>query len=69
MNKIVKTFQYGQQEVRLETGATARQAHGAVIASIGDTVVMVTVVGRKEKGHLDFFPLTVEFEERTYAAG
>jgi polyribonucleotide nucleotidyltransferase len=69
LNKIVKTFQYGQQEVRLETGATARQAHGAVVASIGDTVVMVTVVGRKEKGHLDFFPLTVEFEERTYAAG
>ena len=69
MNKIVKTFQYGQQEVRLETGATARQADGAVIASIGDTVVMVTVVGRKQAGNHDFFPLTVEFEERTYAAG
>ncbi len=69
MNKIVKTFQYGQQEVRLETGATARQADGAVIASIGDTVVMVTVVGRKQAGNHAFFPLTVEFEERTYAAG
>ena len=69
MTKAVKTFQYGQHEVRLETGAIARQADGAVIASMGDTVVMVTVVGRREKGHLDFFPLTVEYEERTYAAG
>ena len=69
MTKAVQTFQYGQHEVRLETGAIARQADGAVIASMGDTVVMVTVVGRREKGHLDFFPLTVEFEERTYAAG
>ena len=69
MNKIVKTFQYGQQEVRLETGAVARQAHGAVVTSIGDTVVMVTVVGRKEGSGRDFLPLTVEFEERTYAAG
>ena len=67
--KTTKTFQYGQHELRLETGAIARQADGAVIASMGDTVVMVTVVGRREKGHLDFFPLTVEFEERTYAAG
>ena len=69
MSKVVKTFQYGQHEVRLETGAVARQADGAVIASMGDTVIMVTVVGRREKGHLDFFPLTVEYEERTYAAG
>ncbi len=69
MSKVVKTFQYGQHEVRLETGATARQADGAVIASMGDTVVMVTVVGKKEyKGH-DFLPLTVEYEERSYAAG
>lgn len=69
MSKVVKTFQYGAHEVRLETGAVARQADGAVIASMGDTVIMVTVVGRREKGHLDFFPLTVEYEERTYAAG
>ena len=69
MHKAVKTFQYGQHEVRLETGAIARQADGAVIASMGDTVVMVTVVGRRKRGHLDFFPLTVEYEERTYAAG
>ena len=67
--KTVKTFQYGQHEMRLETGVMARQADGSVIASMGDTVVMVTVVGRREKGHLDFFPLTVDYEERTYAAG
>ncbi|MXZ80834.1 MAG: polyribonucleotide nucleotidyltransferase [Gammaproteobacteria bacterium] len=70
MNKIIKTFKYGQNEVRLETGAVARQAHGAVMASMGDTVVMVTVVGRKEQSPgQDFFPLTVEYEERSYAAG
>ncbi|MCY3768039.1 MAG: polyribonucleotide nucleotidyltransferase [Gammaproteobacteria bacterium] len=69
MSKVVKTFQYGQHEVRLETGAIARQAHGAVLASMGDTVVLVTVVGRKESRNQDFFPLTVEYEERSYAAG
>ena len=69
MGKVVKTFQYGQHEVRLETGVVARQAHGAVVASMGDTVVLVTVVGRKEPGNKDFFPLTVDYEERSYAAG
>ncbi len=69
MSKVVKTFQYGQHEVRLETGATARQADGAVIVSVGDTVVMTTVVGRSTDSGRDFFPLTVEYEERTYAAG
>jgi len=69
VNKVVKTFPYGEHEVRIETGAIARQADAAVVVSIGDTVVMVTVVGRREKGHLPFFPLTVEYEERTYAAG
>ena len=69
MNKVVKTFQYGQHEVRLETGAIARQADGAVLASMGDTMVLVTVVARRDyRGH-DFFPLTVDYEERTYAAG
>ena len=69
MNKVVKTFQYGQHEVRLETGAIARQADGAVLASMGDTMVLVTVVGRRDyRGH-DFLPLTVDYEERTYAAG
>jgi polyribonucleotide nucleotidyltransferase len=69
VNKISKTFQYGQHEVCLETGAVARQAHGSVLASMGDTVVLVTVVGRKEPSKFDFLPLTVEYEERSYAAG
>ena len=63
MSKVIKTFQYGQNEVRLETGEVARQADGAVITSMGDTVVLVTVVGRKESSDRDFFPLTVEYEE------
>ena len=69
MNRVIKTFQYGQNEVRLESGAVARQADGAVVTSMGDTVVLVTVVGRREPGHQDFFPLTVEYEERNYAVG
>jgi len=69
LSKVIKTFQYGQHEVRMETGEVARQAHGAVITSMGDTVVMVTVVARDTDSGRDFFPLTVEYEERTYAAG
>ena len=69
VSKVTKTFQYGQHEVRMETGEVARQAHGAVITSMGDTVVMVTVVARDTDSGRDFFPLTVEYEERTYAAG
>jgi len=69
VNKAAQSFEYGQHTVRIETGALARQADGAVLVTMGDTIVMVTVVGRREKGHLDFFPLTVEYEERTYAAG
>ncbi len=69
MNKVIKTFQYGQTKVRLETGAVARQADGAVLVSMGDTVVLVTVVGRREASTRDFFPLTVEYEERNYAVG
>ena len=69
MNKIVETFQYGEQEFRLETGQIARQASGAVVASMGETVVLVTVVAAKEPSGRDFFPLTVDYEERTYAAG
>ena len=70
MNPIKKTFQYGAHQVTLETGEIARQAGGAVIASMGDTVVMVTVVGRKtaDVGR-PFFPLTVDYQEKTYAAG
>ncbi|PSJ46127.1 polyribonucleotide nucleotidyltransferase [Zobellella endophytica] len=70
MNPIVKTFQYGQHTVTLETGVMARQATGAVLASIDDTAVLVTVVGRREADESrDFFPLTVNYQERTYAAG
>jgi polyribonucleotide nucleotidyltransferase len=65
----VKTFQYGQHEVKLETGRIARQASGAVLASMGDTAVLVTVVGNKNARRADFLPLTVDYEERTYAAG
>ena len=69
MSKVVKTFQYGQYQVTLETGEVARQADGAVITKVGDTVVMVTVVGKSTHGGRNFFPLTVEYEERNYAAG
>ncbi|HZZ09217.1 MAG TPA: polyribonucleotide nucleotidyltransferase, partial [Paraburkholderia sp.] len=69
-NKIVKEFQWGQHKVRLETGEVARQASGAVIVDIEDTVVLATVVGAKTaKPGQDFFPLTVDYLEKTYAAG
>lgn len=69
-NKITKTFPYGKHTVTLETGEIARQASGAVLVSIDDTVVLVTVVAAKNvKPGQDFFPLTVDYMERTYAAG
>jgi polyribonucleotide nucleotidyltransferase len=69
-NKITKTFQYGQHQVTLETGEIARQASGAVMVSIEDTVVLATVVAKKDaKPGQDFFPLTVDYMEKTYAAG
>jgi polyribonucleotide nucleotidyltransferase len=69
-NKVTKTFQYGQHQVTLETGEIARQASGAVVVSIEDTVVLATVVARKDaKPGQDFFPLTVDYVEKTYAAG
>jgi len=69
-NKIEKTFQLGNQTVKLETGEIARQASGAVLVSIDETVVLVSVVGSKSvKPGQDFFPLTVDYLERTYAAG
>ena len=70
MNPITKTFQYGNHTVTLETGVMARQATAAVMASMDDTSVFVSVVARKEavEGQ-DFFPLTVNYQERTYAAG
>ncbi|MDJ0777095.1 MAG: polyribonucleotide nucleotidyltransferase [Gammaproteobacteria bacterium] len=70
MNPIKKTFQYGAHEVTLETGEVARQASGAVFVNMADTVVMVTVVGnRNADPGRDFFPLTVDYQEKTYAAG
>jgi len=69
LNKIVETFQYGDEEFRLETGQIARQATGAVLASMGETIVLVTVVAAREPSGRDFFPLTVDYEERTYSAG
>ena len=70
MASIKKTFQYGASAVTLETGEIARQATGAVLASLGDTVVLVTVVCDKSASEgRDFFPLTVNYQERTYAAG
>jgi polyribonucleotide nucleotidyltransferase len=69
-NKVTKTFQYGQHTVKMETGEIARQASGAVLVSVDDTVVLATVVARKDaKPGQDFFPLTVDYMEKTYAAG
>ena len=69
-NKHVKSFQYGKHTVTLETGEIARQAAGAVKVSMGDTVVLVAVTTNKDvKEGQDFFPLTVDYFERTYAAG
>jgi len=69
-NKITKTFQYGNHEVSLETGILARQATASVKVTMGDTVVLVTVVANKEaKEGQDFFPLTVDYFEKSYAVG
>lgn len=70
MSEIAEVrFQYGAHEVRLETGRIARQASGAVMASMGDTTVLVSAVIGSEPQRFSFLPLTVEYEERTYAAG
>lgn len=69
-NKVKKSIQYGAHELTIETGEIARQADGAVMVTYGDTAVLVTVVGKTEvKAGQDFFPLTVDYQERTYAAG
>jgi len=69
-NKIVKSFPYGQHTVVFETGEIARQASGAVLVRIEDTVVLATVVANKQpRAGQDFFPLTVDYIEKTYAAG
>jgi polyribonucleotide nucleotidyltransferase len=67
---IKKSFQYGSHTVTMETGEIARQADGAVLVEMADTVVLVTAVGRKEANEgQSFFPLTVNYQEKTYAAG
>src|SRR5437870_12868603 len=67
---IKKSIPYGSHTLTLETGEIARQAAGAVMVSLGDSVVLVSVVGAKNaKPGQDFFPLTVDYQEKTYAAG
>ena len=69
-NPVTKTFQYGNQTVTLETGKIARQATGAVVVKINDTQVLATVVGKKQANPgQGFFPLTVNYQEKTYAVG
>ncbi|NCT98801.1 MAG: polyribonucleotide nucleotidyltransferase [Comamonadaceae bacterium] len=69
-NKVTKTFQWGQHTVTMETGEIARQASGAVLLDMDGTVVLATVVAKSEaKAGQDFFPLTVDYIEKTYAAG
>ncbi len=69
-NKITKSFQWGDHQVTMETGEIARQASGAVLLNMDDTVVLATVVAQKNpKPGQDFFPLTVDYIEKTYAAG
>ncbi|MBT8145891.1 MAG: polyribonucleotide nucleotidyltransferase, partial [Gammaproteobacteria bacterium] len=69
-NPVSKTFQYGDKTFTLETGKIARQATGAVVVTVGDTQVLATVVGRKKVNPTaDFFPLTVNYQEKTYAVG
>ena len=69
MTPIKKTFQYGQHTVTLETGEIARQASGAVIVNMAETVVLVTMVAAREDAGRDFLPMRVDYQERTYAAG
>lgn len=70
MRKISKSFKYGKHDVTFETGEIARQATSAVIVQMGHTVILVTVVAQKDfEEKCDFFPLTVNYQEKTYAAG
>jgi len=70
VNPIIKEFQYGGQTVTLETGRIARQATGSVLVKMGETAVLATVVGAKQaRPDVDFFPLMVLYQEKTYAAG
>ena len=70
MSALKKSFQFGQHTVSIETGEVARQASASVVVSMGDTVVLVTAVAAKKAvPGKDFFPLTVNYIEKTYAAG
>ena len=70
LNSMKKSFAYGDHTITLETGEIARQAGGAVLVNMNDTVVLATVVGSKSaKAGQDFFPLTVDYQEKVYAAG
>ena len=70
LNPVIKEFQFGDQTVRLETGRIARQATGAAMVYVGDTAVLTSVVGMKTpRPGQSFFPLTVNYQEKTYAAG
>jgi polyribonucleotide nucleotidyltransferase len=70
MKRVTKTINWGGRQLTLETGEIARQATGAVLVNFEDTVVLVTVVGNHDaKPGQDWFPLTVDYQERTYAAG
>ena len=69
MKQIEKVFQYGSHTVKIETGRVARQASGAVMISMGETVLLVTAVGKKDSEPRGFFPLTVNYTERYYSAG
>ena len=70
MLSVKKSFPFGEHEVTLETGEMARQADGAVLVTMADTVVLVTAVAEKVPSeNRDFFPLTVNYQEKTYAAG
>ena len=69
-NSIKKSIPYGRHTLTIETGEIARQAAGAVVVSLDDSVVLVTTVAnRQAKAGQDFFPLTVDYQEKTYAAG
>ncbi len=70
MNHVTKKFKFGDHEVVMETGEIARQTSAAIMISVGDTVVLVSAVGKKDANpSVDFFPLTINYQERTYAAG
>ncbi len=70
MSIAKQSFPFGSQQITIETGEMARQADGSVLVSMGDTVVLVTAVARKQaQPGKDFFPLTVNYQEKTYAAG